>query len=97
MTLCEKLGLNMSVAMNMFARKAVLEQRIAFDISLDKNDYNKSIERKIEELAIQDRIIRQIGLEAFKNLRKQAVENGLDKTTLDEIDAEIEKTRRDIK
>ena len=95
--LCEKLGLNMSVAMNMFARKAVLEQRIPFDVSLDIDDYNKIIERRIEELAVQDRIIRQKGYEAFSNLKKQVIENGLDKMSFEELNKEILETRKSLK
>lgn len=37
-TLCETLGMNMTTAFNIFARAAVREQRIPFEISATKND-----------------------------------------------------------
>lgn len=34
--ICEELGLNMSVALNMFIKKVIREQRIPFELSLNK-------------------------------------------------------------
>ncbi|WP_177161761.1 type II toxin-antitoxin system RelB/DinJ family antitoxin [uncultured Fusobacterium sp.] len=33
---CEEIGINMTTAINMFIKKVVREQRIPFDLSLDK-------------------------------------------------------------
>lgn len=33
---CSKVGMNMSVAINLFAKTVIREQRIPFDINLDK-------------------------------------------------------------
>ena len=33
---CEEIGINMTTAINMFIKKVVIEQRIPFDLSLDK-------------------------------------------------------------
>lgn len=93
--LCEKLGLNMSVAMNMFAKKAVNEKRIPFDISLEQIEQT-SIEKRIEQLSIEDAIIRKRGIDAFNNLRKQAKENSLNELSLEDINNEI-KTYRESK
>lgn len=44
--LCEALGMNMTTAFNIFARTAVREQRIPFEISAAKNaDVNYSVPR----------------------------------------------------
>lgn len=33
---CEEIGINMTTAINMFIKKVIREQRIPFDLSLDK-------------------------------------------------------------
>lgn len=46
--LCDKLGLSMSTAINIFVKTVVREQRIPFEISL--NTPNKELQKAIEDV-----------------------------------------------
>ena len=46
--LCDKLGLSMSTAINIFVKTIVREQRIPFEISL--NTPNKELQKAIEDV-----------------------------------------------
>ena len=70
--LCAQFGMNISVAINIFARAVVRERRIPFEISADSSD---------------------AGLRAFRSLRQQAADNGLQDMPLREINREIAKCR----
>ena len=50
---CNELGLSMSAAMNMFAKKCVREQRIPFDLDIDPfySESNiRELERRISDI-----------------------------------------------
>lgn len=49
-TICEQLGLSVSSAFKIFAKKVVRERRIPFDVSLD-NFYSPSNIRYLEKVA----------------------------------------------
>jgi len=71
---CDDVGINMSVAVNMFIRAALKEQRIPFKIETSKS-YD--------------------GLTLIKKMREEAEERGF--LSEEEIEAEIEAARTDIK
>ncbi len=75
--LCEAFGMNMSTAINVFARAVVRERRIPFEISEGKTE-----------------ITREGALAAFNAIRSKAAEDGLTDMSLEEINAEINATRR---
>lgn len=65
--LCDQFGMSMSTAFNIFARKVVLEKKIPFSITSEKEPETtfQSLESKIDKLAndtrnIRNRIINQI-------------------------------------
>ena len=70
--LCAQFGMNISVAINVFARAVVRERRIPFEISADSSN---------------------AGMRAFRRLRRQAKDKGLQGKSLDEINQEISQSR----
>ena len=50
--LCEKLGLTLSTAFKIFAKKMIREQRIPFDVSID-NFYSESNIRYLEKVVAE--------------------------------------------
>ena len=77
--LCQDFGMNMTTAINVFARAVVREKKIPFEISSPKSHYT-----------------RDGALLAIEMLRKQARDNGLTEMTLDEINDEINKSRKGL-
>lgn len=75
--LCTDFGMNMTTAVNIFARAVVRERRIPFEVASDRADIN-----------------RKKGIDAFLNLRQEALLHGTAGMSLDEINDEISKSRR---
>ncbi|MCL2336742.1 MAG: type II toxin-antitoxin system RelB/DinJ family antitoxin [Firmicutes bacterium] len=74
------LGMNLTTAITIFVRQAVRQKKIPFEIALyPENDPKGSL--MAEAMAASERI--------WQN----SVQNGTDKLTLEEINAEIAKTR----
>ena len=78
------LGMNLTTAITIFIRQAVREKKIPFEIAL----YPDS-ERRI--ITMSDAIA------ATARIRQSAEQNGTDKLTLDEINAEITAARKERK
>ena len=76
--LCQDFGMNMTTAINVFARAVVRQRRIPFEIS-----------------SPDSKVTRNGAVQAFQTLRAQAKKNGLSNMTLDEINDEIGKARRE--
>ena len=77
--LCQDFGMNMTTAINVFARAVVRQHRIPFEIS-----------------SPETQITRSGAIQAFEALRAQAKNNGVADLSIDEINAEIDKARREI-
>ena len=77
--LCQDFGMNMTTAINVFARAVVRQRRIPFEIS-----------------SPETQITRSGAIQAFEALRAQAKNNGVADLSIDEINAEIDKARREI-
>lgn len=75
--LCDMFGMNMSTAINVFARAVVRERRIPFEIAEGKS--NNTTDK---------------AMLAMKRMREKAAKDGISDMSLDEINAEIEKTRK---
>ncbi|MBQ5968851.1 MAG: type II toxin-antitoxin system RelB/DinJ family antitoxin [Clostridia bacterium] len=76
--LCQDFGMNMTTAINVFARAVVRQRRIPFEIS--SPDFQ---------------VTRNGAIQAFQALRAQAKKNGLSDMTLNEINDEIGRARRE--
>ncbi len=76
--LCAEFGMTTSTAINIFAKAVVRERRIPFEIC--------SYEGRT--------VTREGALNAIKELRSESIRNGNCDMTLDEINAEINATRR---
>ena len=74
--LCTEFGMNMSTAINVFARAVVREKKIPFEI-----------------VASSSELTRKDVINAFEELRAQAQKSSAKGMTIEEIDAEIRKTR----
>ena len=74
------LGMNLTTAINIFVRQAVRQKKIPFEISLYPENNNTSI-------AMRDAIA------ASERIWQNSIQNGTDKMTLEEINAEIAKAR----
>ena len=74
------LGMNLTTAINVFVRQAVMQKKIPFEITLSTGENIKKISMK-EAIAASERIW------------QQSVQNGTDKITLEEINAEIAASR----
>jgi len=79
------MGMNLTTAINVFVRQAVMQKKIPFEITLLTGEIdNKKISMK-EATAASERIW------------QQSLRNGTDKITLEEIDAEITASRTERK
>ena len=75
--LCNDFGMNMTTAVNVFARAVVREERIPFEIGASRSDANARA---------------RFG-NAVRLLRESAAARGLDTMTEEEIQAEIDAVR----
>lgn len=75
------LGLDISTAICMFLKQTVKENGIPFNIIFPNSQNYNAIE----------------GLQALSEITEESDKNGLSEMTLDEINAEIESTRKEIK
>jgi len=74
------LGMNLTTAITIFVRQAVRQKKIPFEIALYPENDSKNISMR-DAVAASERI--------WAN----SVQNGTDKLTMEEIDAEIAKVR----
>jgi len=74
------LGMSLTTAITIFVRQAVRQKKIPFEISLSPEDDKLSITMR-DAMAASERI--------WQN----SLQNGTDKLTMDEINAEISKAR----
>ena len=75
-SLCADFGMNMSTAINIFARAVVREKKIPFEIVSSRKE-----------------ITHEAALDAFEQLRAQALSGPARDMSMEEIDAEIHKAR----
>ena len=78
---CENVGINATAAINMFI-KAVLRTRELPFIVTDLNEHDK-------------RLFKTLAVQSIKNMREVSAANGNSEMTLDEINAEIEVSRKE--
>ena len=76
---CENVGINITTAFNMFVKATLRTRALPFIVS----DINSNMQLRKE---LQD---------AFEILQKEAVANGTDKMTIDEINAIISEVRQE--
>jgi DNA-damage-inducible protein J len=76
-----ELGMNLTTAITVFIRQAVRQKRIPFEVTLNNN----------QNVTLQDALI------ASEKIWQTSIENGTDKLTMDDIDAEIMAARRERK
>lgn len=76
--LCQDFGMNMTTAINVFARAVVRERRIPFEISSPSKFATRTK-----------------AMQALQELRRQAKDNGVADMSLDEINEEIARARRE--
>ena len=74
------LGMNLTTAITVFVRQAVRQKKIPFEIALYPD-----VESKV--ISMRD------AMEASERIWQNSVQNGTDKLTLEEINAEITKSR----
>ena len=74
------LGMNLTTAITVFVKQAVMLKRIPFEIALYDDEKEAS---------------RLEAIEALDRIQKNSVINGTDKMTLDEINAEIAAARKE--
>ena len=74
-------GLNFTTAINAFIRQALRERAIPFQIRVVMPEQNRSV-------------ILASGKEIMRELQDESVKNGLDKMTLDDINALIAEVRQ---
>ena len=77
---CSKVGLNPSVAVNLFARAVLRERRIPFEITDD---------------AASNVLSRDVLGKAFGATQARSVKNGTNALTMEEIDAEVASHRKE--
>jgi len=74
------MGMNLTTAITIFVRQAVRQKKIPFEIALcPENEGKGSITRD--------------AMAATERIRQNSVQNGTDKLTMEEIDAEIAEAR----
>jgi addiction module RelB/DinJ family antitoxin len=78
------LGMNLTTAITVFVRQAVRQRKIPFEISLDTTDSGRKV-TMVEAMAASERIW------------QASIQNGTDKITMDDINAEIAAARRERK
>ena len=76
---CDNVGMNVSTAINMFLRATLLERRLPFTIS---DPDPKAQARKNMKAAL-------------RALQEESIKNGTDKTTMEEIIADIKEYRQE--
>jgi DNA-damage-inducible protein J len=76
------LGMNLTTAITVFVRQAVRQRKIPFEISMDTVGSARKA-TMAEAMAASERIW------------QASIQNGTDKMTMDEIDAEIAATRKE--
>jgi len=76
------LGMNLTTAITVFVKQAVMQKKIPFEISLSEGESNN------KRITIRDAIA------ASERIWQHSIQNGTDKLTLDEIDAEIAACRK---
>lgn len=76
------LGMNLTTAITIFVRQAVMQKKIPFEIALKSDEGATS---------------RQVAIEALDRIQLNSINNGTDKMTLDEINAIIKASRADRK
>ena len=75
------LGMNLTTAITVFVKQAVMQKRIPFDIALYTGDSSNN------------RITMRDAMAASERIWQHSVQNGTDIMTLEEIDAEIAASR----
>jgi len=78
--LFNKIGLNMSSAINVFFRQAVGSQSIPFDLKVHDIDYHSRVNSRLKN---------------FHALQEEAETNGLSNTTMDEINDIVKCVRQE--
>ena len=94
---CNAVGMNVSVAVNMFAKAVIREQRLPFDVAIDPffNEANMArLRRSIVQMEANTQA-RKLFQKAFEDAQAQSIINGTDNMTLDEINAEIQASRQE--
>ncbi|MCL2054394.1 MAG: type II toxin-antitoxin system RelB/DinJ family antitoxin [Oscillospiraceae bacterium] len=74
------LGMNLTTAITVFVKQAVMQRRIPFEITLPNDGKEAS---------------RQAAIEATERIWQNSIKNGTDNMTLDEINSEISAARRE--
>ena len=88
---CENIGMTMSTAFVVFAKAALRNRKIPFEIC----DYGNETEEAKAVRAAEFERSRQRAIEAFNNIRAEVKSRGLPEMTLDEINAEIALARKE--
>ena len=78
--LFNSLGMNLTTAITVFVRQAVRQKKIPFEIALYSENEGKGL-------------LMSEAIAATERIWQNSVRNGTDKLTLEEIDAEIAKSR----
>ena len=79
--LCEDVGINMTVALNMLIKSTLRTRELPFSIADIEIESQNQARKELQE--------------AFRAAQIQSVINGTDKTTMEEIDAEIARYRNE--
>ena len=82
---CENIGMTMSTAFVVFAKAALRNRRIPFEI------YDYPVPASLEK----KRITSEEALKAFESIRAEVQSRGVPEMTMDEIDAEIAAARKE--
>lgn len=80
-SLFSALGMNMTTAFNVFARQAVRQGKIPFEIALTADEQKRQARKELGEV--------------FKETQRQSVINGTDNITMDEINDIIAEVRQE--
>lgn len=80
--MCDALGMNLTTFFMIYAKKALSERRIPFDLSLPANDKSSN-----------GTALREDGLQTFYEIRRRLAD--VPEMSLDEINAEIAEVRRE--
>jgi len=75
------LGMNLTTAITVFVKQAVMQKRIPFEIALSTGESSNN------------RISMREAMAASERIWQRSVQNGTDKMTLEEINAEIAASR----
>ena len=80
---CENVGINATAAVNMFIKAVLRTRELPFIVT----DVNEQEKKQIRTQAIQ----------SIGNMREVSAQNGNSEMTLDEINAEIESARKEMR